>query len=237
MNTPLVSCLTATYGRPILLGEAIKCFLDQNYDNKELIILNDQTGVKLVLDKDYPNIQLINYPTRFNSLGEKRNYLKSLGKGEYFCIWDDDDLYPPHRISESVKLIQITKYDMVKAKSALMSVNNGQYRLTENLYHSQACISKQYMDKTNYPDISVGEDMEFEKGATIGSFKDKFWYVYRWGLGIHHLSGISDQKQSWNKSLTFDEYKKLKGRVVVEPKFQKDYWSEIKALKIIKDFS
>jgi hypothetical protein len=93
------------------------------------------------------------------------------------------------------------------------------------------------MDKTNYPDISVGEDMEFEKGATIGSFQDKFWYVYRWGLGIHHLSGISNHKQSWDKSLTFDAYKKLKGRIWIRAEFQKDYWSEIKALKIIKDFS
>ena len=42
MSLPFVSCLCCTYGRPILLGEAVKCFLDQDYPNKELIIINDQ---------------------------------------------------------------------------------------------------------------------------------------------------------------------------------------------------
>ena len=32
MSNPLVSCLCCTYGRPTLLGEAVKCFLDQDYD-------------------------------------------------------------------------------------------------------------------------------------------------------------------------------------------------------------
>ena len=35
MPKPLASCLCCTYGRPILLGEAVKCFLDQDYENIE----------------------------------------------------------------------------------------------------------------------------------------------------------------------------------------------------------
>ena len=102
---PLVSCLTVTYGRPLLLGEAVKCFIDQDYENKELIILNDQEGVTLKIEDCPNNIKIYNHPTRFNSLGEKRNYIKTLSDADYYCIWDDDDLFTPYRISESINLI------------------------------------------------------------------------------------------------------------------------------------
>ena len=85
---PLVSCVCVTYGRPILLGEAVKCFIDQTYPNKELIIVNDQEGVTLRFSEDRDNIRVENVPTRFGSLGEKRNYGMSLANGDYICIWD-----------------------------------------------------------------------------------------------------------------------------------------------------
>jgi len=240
-NLPLATCLCMTYGRPTLLGEAVKCFIDQDYSNKQLLILNDQVGVELVLENCPSNITLINYPARFNSLGEKRNYLKgfggSNGKDNFYCVWDDDDLYMPYRISQSVELMKNRGYDIVKARSAVMSVNNGQYKVVQNLFHSQACITNDYMSRTRYPDVSVGEDIAFETGARVGSFDIKPIYVYRWGLNIHHLSGIADQKQSWDRSLTFEPYTRLKGRIVIKPEFQKDYWKEIESLKIMKEFS
>jgi len=50
MSNPLVSCLCCTYNRKEPLEEAIQCFVDQDYKNKELIILNDQEGITLKLD-------------------------------------------------------------------------------------------------------------------------------------------------------------------------------------------
>jgi len=230
VSDPLVSCLTVTYGRPLLLGEAVKCFLDQDYENKELIILNDQEGVTLKIDDCPDNIKIYNHPTRFNSLGEKRNYLTTLANGDYYCIWDDDDLYTFWRISASVEIFRKNKYvDIVKSKYALMSIDNQNYMMVANLFHSQACIGKKYMDKTEYPNKSVGEDIAFESGARIGSFdlNPYFWYVYRWGLNIHHLSGISDDKASWEKSVGFEPYTKVQGEVIIEPKFENDYWKDI----------
>lgn len=183
-SNPKVSCLCPTYGRPRLLGEAIRCFLDQDYPNKEMIVLNDQEGVSLILPSCPDNVKIINYPTRFRSLGEKRNYLKSLGTGDLFCIWDDDDLYTPFRISDSVKLMrECSGYDIIKAQDAYMSTDDQGYMIANNLFHSQACITKEYMDETMYPNISVGEDSVFERGANIYSANlfPMFWYIYRWG--------------------------------------------------------
>lgn len=243
MSPPLVSCLCATYSRPRLLEEAIKCFVDQDYSNKELIVLNDQVGVELFIENCPDNIQIYNHSIRFSSLGEKRNYLKSLGKGDYFCIWDDDDLYRCHRLSKSVQLMQENgdRYDIIKPQYALMSTNNKNYQIVQNLFHSQSCITKDYMEKHHYPLISVGEDAAFESKARIKSFPVEPWYVYRWGRGssetdIHHLSGIADEKKSWERSLTF--YSNMSGKIRLEPKFYADYWVEIDAFlkdKKLKD--
>ena len=233
MSESLVSCLTCTFGRPKLLGEAVKCFIDQDYSNKELIVLNDQVGVELYIENCPDNIRIYNHPYRFNSLGEKRNYIKTLGNGEYFCIWDDDDLYDSVRITESIKMMHKGDYDIVKAKCALMSVNNSNYVIANNLFHSQSCITKKYMDKTNYPNKSVGEDIDFEKDAKIYSGEIKPFLIYRWGLNIHHLSGIPDEKKSWEKSLHFPSYQQLKGRILINPVFKKNYWKDVEnALKM-----
>lgn len=231
MKNPLVSCLCCTYGRPVLLGEAVKCFLDQDYDNKELIILNDQMGVKLSIDGSPKNVIVYNHETRFSSLGAKRNYIWRLGKGDYFCIWDDDDLFTPFRIRESLEIIQQhPNYDIVKATDAVMSVNNSGYKWTNNLFHSQSIITKRYIENTPYREISTGEDVEFEKNARIYNAKifPRFWYVYRWGLGVHHVSGISDQKKTWAKSLEFKPYQEIKGNIIVKPEFKNAYWNDIK---------
>jgi len=232
MSNPLVSCLCCTYGRPVLLGETVKCFVDQDYQNKELIILNDQKEVKLRIENCPDNIHIYNHPFRFNSLGEKRNYIKTLGHGDYYCIWDDDDLYVPFRISESVDLIQRNpQYDILKAKNAFISIDNITYKVATNRFHAQAIVTKEYMQKTAYPSKSVGEDNVFERTANVGYIDifPSFWAILRWGMDIYHISCIQSE-QTWQNVLEYEKYNKLKGEVVVKPEFQKDYWAEMKSV-------
>jgi len=215
------------------LGEAVKCFIDQNYSNKELIIVNDQEGVTLKLDSERDNIRIENVSERFGSLGEKRNYAMSLAQGDYVCVWDDDDLYTPWRIEDSVFKIETNaQYDIVKARMAFMSIHNSDYKIVSNLFHSQAIISRKYIDSNSYAKKSVGEDVDYERNARVGSFPvDPFyWYVYRWGLNIHHLSGIADEKKSWEKSLEFEPYTQLNGEIEIKPEFLEDHWGNVISL-------
>lgn len=241
MRTPFVSCLCCTFNRPILLGESIKCFLDQDYKDKELIIINDQEGVNLRLENSPINIRILNFSKRFNSLGEKRNYLKSLANGEYCCIWDDDDLSVPFRISESVDLMQRNpQYDIIKPKDAFISFDNKKYKVATNRFHAQAVVRKEFIDEHQYPLISLGEDAVFEKKANVGYIDifPSFWAILRYGmLDVYHLSSVnypSLEKQSWKNAL---KNSNLKGDIIIEPKFQQDYWEDIKiALNNINGF-
>jgi len=212
------------------LGEAVKCFIDQTYPNKELIVVNDQEGVTLKLSEDRDDIRMENVSTRFDSLGQKRNYAMSLTKGDYVCIWDDDDLFPPWRIEDSVDAMRVQKrYDIVKGQMALMSVDNSKYMIVNNLFHSQAMILRNYVDSHSYPDKSVGEDMDYERPGRVGSVPVApfYWYIYRWGLNIHHLSGITDEQESWKRSLTFEPYTSVRGEIEINPEFTDDHWGNI----------
>jgi len=227
---PLVSCLCCTFNRPVLLGESIKCFLDQDYDNKELIIVNDQESVNLRMSPLPDNIQIYNHPKRFDSLGQKRNYLKSLAHGEYCCIWDDDDLYVPFRLSESVYFMkEYSDYDIIKPQDAFISVDNTNYQVATNKFHAQAVIRKDYMNKTQYPLKSIGEDAVFERMANIKlvDMFPSFWAILRWGMkDVYHISQIPSHKEneSWEDAL---RHSNIHGEITIKAEFQKDYWAEM----------
>src|SRR4029453_330313 len=101
---PPGSCLCATYGPRGGLQEAIAFFRAQEYPGeKELIVVNDLAEQELVLD--HPEVRILNFRTRFPSLGEKRHYAIAQSTGQVLITWDDDDGYLPAHIAECVRML------------------------------------------------------------------------------------------------------------------------------------
>lgn len=98
---PMVSAIMPTYGRPALVGESVAMFLKQDYEKKELIILNDCAGQHFHFD--HPAVKVINLPMRFPTLGQKRNACVEIARGEIIAVWDDDDVYLPWRLTHTVE--------------------------------------------------------------------------------------------------------------------------------------
>jgi NPCBM/NEW2 domain/Glycosyl transferase family 2 len=98
---PLISCVMPTYGRPDYVSESVALFLAQDYPARELVILNDCPGQ--VMEIDHPDVHIVNSSTRYPNLGDKRNALIELARGDYIAIWDDDDIYLPWRLSLSMQ--------------------------------------------------------------------------------------------------------------------------------------
>lgn len=96
MNTPLVSCIMPTRNRRRFVSGSIRCFLEQDYEPRELLILED--GDDTVRDC-VPADARIRYwrQDRPLSVGAKRNALCREARGEIIVHWDDDDWYPPWR--------------------------------------------------------------------------------------------------------------------------------------------
>ena len=100
---PLVTCIMPTYKREKYIPRAIKFFKQQDYPNKELIIIDDSPH-QYKLPIDVPNIKYIYLPKK-KSIGYKRNMAVKHGKGTIFINWDDDDYHGCQRISYQVKPI------------------------------------------------------------------------------------------------------------------------------------
>ena len=107
MTPILVSVVTPTYNRRRFIPYLIKCYESQNYkkENMEWIILDDgQDKVKDLFDaaaKRIPNIRYIPLDEKL-TIGEKRNRLNDEAIGSIIVAMDDDDYYPPERVSHVV---------------------------------------------------------------------------------------------------------------------------------------
>ncbi len=115
---PFVSVLTPTYNRRKFLPALIECYKQQTYpkDRMEWVILDD--GSDSVEDifteaaKTIPNILYIRSDEKL-LIGEKRNKLNSHAKGDILVAMDDDDYYPPERVSHVViKFAQYPRVDL-----------------------------------------------------------------------------------------------------------------------------
>lgn len=116
MSRPFVSCLCPTYNRRHFLPNLLYLFTQQTYPKElsELVILDDSTQSNQdLIDayvKNHPDHQIrYQWLSQHIPLGHKRNLLNQMAKGDYIVCFDDDDYYPPERISHAIMRLQATK--------------------------------------------------------------------------------------------------------------------------------
>jgi hypothetical protein len=104
---PLVSVCTPTYNRRPFIKAMIECFLQQDYpqEKMEWIIVDDGTDKVGDLLAHLPFVKYIPIEKQL-VLGAKRNMLHDQSKGDIIVYMDDDDYYPPERVSHAVSMLQ-----------------------------------------------------------------------------------------------------------------------------------
>ena len=104
---PFVSVCTPTFNRRPFISMMIQCFQHQKYpkDKIEWIIVDDGTDKIEDLVTHIPQVKYFKYDTKL-TLGKKRNISNEKAKGEIIIYMDDDDYYPPNRISHAVQMLQ-----------------------------------------------------------------------------------------------------------------------------------
>ena len=108
---PLVSVCTPTFNRRPFIPSMLKCFNHQTYPKNriEWIILDDGTDKIEDLVKDHPNVKYYAYDDKL-TLGKKRNLMHEKATGDIIVYMDDDDYYPPTRISHAVTKLKNSQY-------------------------------------------------------------------------------------------------------------------------------
>ena len=103
---PFVSVCTPTFNRRPFIHAMIACFNAQDYpqDRMEWIIIDDGTDPIEDLIASHPRVKYFKYDTKM-TLGKKRNLLHEKSRGEILVYMDDDDYYPPKRVSHAVEML------------------------------------------------------------------------------------------------------------------------------------
>ena len=103
---PFVSVCTPTFNRRPFIHAMITCFNEQDYpqDRMEWIIIDDGTDPVEDLVASHPRVKYFKYDTKM-TLGKKRNLLHEKSRGEILVYMDDDDYYPPKRVSHAVEML------------------------------------------------------------------------------------------------------------------------------------
>ena len=100
---PFVSICTPTFNRRPFIPFLIKCFENQTYPKEriEWVIVDDGTDCIEDLVKHIPQVKYYYYKEQI-LLGAKRNLMHSKCSGDIIVYMDDDDYYPPERVSHAV---------------------------------------------------------------------------------------------------------------------------------------
>lgn len=160
---PLISCLCPTKSEPSIVKDAVECFKNQTYLNKELILVTDEKNpyIEYLEGLVCENIKLVYAPHK-TPIGALRNISADNACGEYVATWDDDDIHHPERLDRQYKAI--VRSDGEKDGCLLLSVlfhnmNNGDKGVMKDWYGCEASLLiiktalKRYNDK-----LTVGED-------------------------------------------------------------------------------
>jgi glycosyltransferase involved in cell wall biosynthesis len=104
---PFVSICMPTFNRRPFIPIIIECFNNQTYpkDKMEWIIIDDGTDKIEDLVKDIPQVKYFKYDEKM-TLGVKRNLTNAKASGDILIYMDDDDYYPPERVSHAVETLR-----------------------------------------------------------------------------------------------------------------------------------
>jgi glycosyltransferase involved in cell wall biosynthesis len=173
---PFVSVCTPTFNRRPFIPFMIKCFEHQNYpkDRIEWIIIDDGTDPIGDLVKDIPQIKYFYYQEKM-LLGKKRNLMHTKCSGDIIVYMDDDDYYPPERISHAVETLQKNPTFLFAGSSEMhiyFDSKNAVYQCGPYIQnHSTAAtfaFKKELLSQTSYDENNaVAEEKNFTKGYTI----------------------------------------------------------------------
>jgi len=173
---PFVSVCTPTFNRRPFIPYMIKCFEHQDYpkDRIEWIIVDDGTDKIGDLVQHIPQVKYFAYNEKM-LLGKKRNLMHDKTCGDIIVYMDDDDYYPPERISHAVNMLVKTPCALcagsseiyIYFKHILKMYQFGPYTQSHSTAGTFA-FRKKLLSLTRYEDTAaLAEEKHFLKNYTI----------------------------------------------------------------------
>jgi Glycosyl transferase family 2 len=175
---PMVSVCTPTFNRRPFIPIMFECFRNQDYpkDRIEWIIVDDGTDkIKdLVEQSGIPQIKYFELPEKL-ALGAKRNYMHSKVTGSIVVYMDDDDYYPPERISHAVEMLMTNREALCAGSSEIYVYFKHIKKMMQCGPYSQShatagtfAFRTELLKQTKYEDhAALAEEKAFLKNYTV----------------------------------------------------------------------
>lgn len=206
-DQPLVSCIMPTANRRGFVRHAIEFFQRQDYENRELLVLDDGTDSVSDLMPDDARVRYVPLHDRA-SLGAKRNHGCRLAAGDFILHWDDDDWMSPSRISIQIQalrsrpdidicgLSQLYFYEPARGSAWLYTHPPGSRAW---LSGNTLCYRKSLWKNHAFPEINEGEDTLFVWSLNerqMLALKDPTFFVAT--VHGHNTSSKRTYTPGWN---------------------------------------
>ncbi|HSB10212.1 MAG TPA: glycosyltransferase [Blastocatellia bacterium] len=176
---PIVSCIMPTFNRRSFVLQAIRCFFNQDYGKAELVIIDDGSEpVGDCLPED-DRIRYVRLDRRL-TIGAKRNLACAEARGEFIVHWDDDDWYPPRRVSTQVRAM-LDSGASICGSSRIYYFDPLGDRAFEYVYRAPGpawvggntlAYRKSFWEAHNFSDDQIGEDSRFVWSASNTTTRD-----------------------------------------------------------------
>lgn len=175
---PLVSVCTPTFNRRPFIQNMFECFRNQDYPKSKIewIIVDDGTDKigDLIKEADIPQIKYYEVNDKM-PLGAKRNFMHQQVKGDIIVYMDDDDYYPPERISHAVETLLDNPDALCAGSSEIYIYFKGMNKMIQcgpyGPNHATAgtfAFRKELIKQTKYEDhAALAEERAFLKDYTV----------------------------------------------------------------------
>ncbi|WP_052948607.1 glycosyltransferase [Mesobacillus campisalis] len=212
----MISIIACT-NRKEFVHNIISNFQKQLIQKKELILIVNSSkfdfkDIEYLFGRIDFKYKFLHFPSKV-SLGECLNKGVEEASYNYIGKMDDDDLYGPLYLKEGYETICETNADVVGKSSFFIYFNSDQelrlynpkmenrwiLNTGQNVYKSSYFFSgatlimkKDVFKRVTFPNVSVGEDSEFQRQCFYGGFKmyslskDNYVYIRYIQTGHHH---------------------------------------------------
>jgi glycosyltransferase involved in cell wall biosynthesis len=214
---PLVSCIMPTRNRADLVLYAIELFLRQDYEPRELLIVDDGDDDLQARLPDEPAIRYLRSPAG-ESIGAKRNRACAAARGTFVVQWDDDDWYGPGRLTMQLAPL-IAGRAHITALRAPIFFELGEWRFwavsdalhrrlfVEDVHGGTLAFSRRVWEGlAQYPHTSLAEDATFlvrakARGARLErlSADGQFIYIRHPGNAWRFPCGTYLDSRGWRQ--------------------------------------
>ena len=176
VSFPRVSVCTPTFNRRPFIPILIQCLDAQDYprDAIEWIVVDDGTDPIEDLVSTHPLVRYFRLPEK-TSLGKKRNFMHQQARGDFLVYMDDDDYYPPCRISHAIETLLKNPQALCAGSSEMYIYFGDRQQMMQfgpyGPHHATAAtfaFPRALLSQTQYDDNAcLAEERQFLKAYTL----------------------------------------------------------------------